>query len=394
MELRKFYATSVDEAMTAIRAELGEDVVILDIRTIREAGEDDAPPVERVEVWVQCESAPAPAIPPQAPAPEPEPASVIRDPEPVVESAAAPEPSTDETDAFASIEAQLRDALALAPEEEAISTPPEPPILAADGDLAAQLAELREQLRSVHGEMDTLREGMGWMGVGSLGGGTALSQCIVEGLSSTLTYSGGIRCLGTQHVVALIGPTGVGKTTMVAKLAWHFAVTESLSVGVLAADTQRVGAVEQVARYCRHLDVPCETIYTPEDVPAALERLADCRLVLIDTPGAGQRHTAVLEDVQALLLTADPAEVHLVLSANVSSATVRDIFHHYAGLHPDQLILTKLDETPGVPDVLPLAVGSGMAVSYLSAGQRIDTDLHVAAPEKILRFLGRGQEVF
>lgn len=357
MELRKFYATSMQDALEAIRAELGEEAVILDSRAFTEPGAEGEPPVERVEVWVQCTAAPAPhPVPDETPAPVPDllPPALPELPEETAGAALTEEPADD--------------------------TP----------RVLSELDELRRQLDTVHSEMDVLRDGMGWMGVGSLGAGNALGQCIVEGLAGALTYSGGIRCLGLPHVVALIGPTGAGKTTMTARLTWHFAVLQGMSVGVIAADTHRVGAVDQVTRYCRHLEVPCEVVYTAEEIPEALERLADRALVLIDTPGVGQRNPALLEEIQALLLAADPAEVHLVMSANVSSATVRDVFHHYATLHPDQLILTKLDETPGLPELLPLAVGSGMAISYLSAGQQLDDGLHLASPEIILRYLGRG----
>lgn len=335
MELRKFYAANIQEAMEMVRAECGEEAVILDSRTIREPATDGAPAVEHVEVWVQVPEMvlpPAPAEPPQ---------------EPAADGAPAP------------------------PDE-----------------LPGQVSDLRDQLASVHSQLDRLSDEMSWMGGSPLDGGGELAQCIAETLAGRMAYSGGIH-VGAQrpHVVALVGPTGVGKTTMIARLAWQFAVVEGRSVGVLTADTLRVGSVDQISRYCQHLELPLEVVYAPEEIPAALERLAECELVLMDTPGGSQRNPDYLAELHALLTAADPIEVHLVVNAGYSPAVLRDIVRRFADLQPDQVIFTKLDESPLCLEMFPLVFNSGMALSYLGAGQRIDRDLHIASADILYGFL-------
>lgn len=345
MELRKFYAANMQEALDMVRAELGEDVVILDTRTLREPGAPSEPPVERVEIWAQCAAGVASPPPPASlPAVAKEPVAVPME----------------------------------APDTACIEEP---------NDLAAQMQDLQAQLLNVHSRLELLSDGMGWLGTGSISLSNELVHGIADSLAGKLPVSGGIRCTGAPHVVALIGPTGVGKTTMVAKLAWHFAVTEGRKVGVISADTHRVGAQEQIERYCRHLELPLEILYAPDQAAEALARLADCELVLLDTPGGSQRNAEYLAEVGALLLAADPIEVHLVLNAGASSAVIRDVMQRYAGLHPDQVIFTKLDEAPTPLEVLPLVLGSGLSLSYLGAGQTVATDLTLASPEIISRIL-------
>ncbi|MHB0936625.1 MAG: flagellar biosynthesis protein FlhF [Armatimonadota bacterium] len=334
MELRKFYASSMQEAMAMVRAECGEEAVILDSRTIREPAVDGAPAVEHVEVWVQ---APEIVLPP---------------------SPAAP-----------------------------LTEPPTPEAPAPSDELTTQVYDLREQLIAVHSQLDQLADDMGWMG-GPLEAGGELAQCIAESLAGKMAYSGGIHPGEQQpHLVALVGPTGVGKTTMIAKLAWQFAVLQGLPVGVLTTDTLRVGAVDQITRYCRHLELPLEVAYTPEEIPAALERLAGCALVLMDTPGGSQRNADYLAEMHALLTAADPIEVHLVVNAGSSPAVMRDIMRRFADLQPDQLIFTKLDEAPLCLEIFPLVFNSGMALSYLGGGQQIDRELNIASADILYGFL-------
>jgi flagellar biosynthesis protein FlhF len=254
----------------------------------------------------------------------------------------------------------------------------------------SRLNALQEQLASVHRQLETLTDGLHWLGIGSLGSSGILMQCLSDGLTQQLTLSSGIRMTETPHRVALIGPTGVGKSTTIAKLAWRYAVEHRIAVGVVTTDTVRVGAIEQIRTYCRHLDIPLEVVYRPDDVPAALERLAECDLILIDTPGGSQRNTEYLTELEQSLQAFDPAEVHLVLCAGQNTAVAREVLARYGTLQPDQVIFTKLDEAVGLLELFTLLIGSGLAISYLSAGPDIETALEIATVEGISRILARG----
>lgn len=350
MELRKFYAANMQEAMDLVRRELGEDVVILDSRTLREPAGPGLPPVERVEIWAQL-----PAGNTTAPAPTPTPVATAQADVPRgMPASAAALPVSEDTEA-----------------------------------LEGQVHALKEQLLAVHTRIESLSDNMNWLGIGSLESAGELAQCIADSLAHKLPVTGGIHPTDEQHVVALVGPTGVGKTTTLAKLAWHFAVQENRKVGVITLDTMRVGALEQVRLYCQHIEIPLEVAYDAADITGALERLADCALVLIDTPGGSQRNADYLAELQELLLIADPAEVHLVLSATAGTPVVRDILQHYTLLHPDQVIFTKLDEASSLIELFPLIWSSGLALSYFSAGQMVAEDLLVVSAEVISRFLAK-----
>ena len=134
----------------------------------------------------------------------------------------------------------------------------------------------------------------------------SMLPCVVEGAEPTP---------GTKRRIALVGPTGVGKTTTLAKLAASLRLERGCTVGLLAADTYRIGAVEQLRSYARMLDIPLRVIRTPDDVGPALEALDDCDVVLIDTPGRSQRDKQNISELQELLAAFAPDETHLALSA-------------------------------------------------------------------------------
>lgn len=348
MELRKFYADDMQAGLELVRAELGEGAVILDTRSINDTG-PDGQPCERVEIWAYSSGDGAP-LPDAVPDAQPEELPLVPDVLPVM-------PASSLTGADSS------------------------------DDLALQVQDLQSQLQTLHYRLESFTENMNWLGTGSLENNSELTACIADSLAGKLPTSGGIRLGDGQHVVALIGPTGVGKTSMVGKLAWAFAVQQDVSVGVITTDTLRIGALDQIRLICGHLDVPLEVVYQPAEMAEALERLSSCALVLLDTPGGSPRQTDYLEDVRQFLLAADPMEVHLVLSAVSGAAAIRDIIQRTTVLHPDQVIFTKLDEALSLVEIFPIILGSGLAVSYLGAGPAIARDLQVASGEIISQLI-------
>lgn len=188
-------------------------------------------------------------------------------------------------------------------------------------------------------------------------------------------------------VLALVGPTGAGKTTTIAKLAAHPRAFGERSVGLLTLDTYRVGAVEQLAIVADLAGLPLEVAYGPGEVDAAMRRLAGCDVVLIDTPGRSPRAEALNGEWGALLAEARPDEVHLVLPAvlrgDIAAAVGRSFSVH--GL--THLLMTKVDEVPGEVGVADLAGSLRLPARWITDGQEIPTDLRPAAP-RILASLG------
>ncbi|TWU00744.1 flagellar biosynthesis protein FlhF [Stieleria varia] len=198
-----------------------------------------------------------------------------------------------------------------------------------------------------------------------------------------IRWSGPIRTQpGSRHVVALVGPTGVGKTTTVAKLAAGFRLDSKRRVGLLTIDTFRIAAVEQLRSYADIMDLPMQVVEQPDQMQPALKRLGDVDLVLIDTAGRSPRSDSRIEQLVELLRLAEVDETHLVLSATSSAAVIGSVLQGFSPAHPTSAILTKLDETPCTAAVLSAVTASatrpGMPLSYITNGQQVPDDIAIA----------------
>lgn len=210
------------------------------------------------------------------------------------------------------------------------------------------------------------------------------SDPIFHELEQRLSDCRPIRCQpGARRVVALVGATGVGKTTTLAKLAANFRLREKVRVGVVTVDTYRVAAVEQLRTYSEIIDLPMEVVATPAEMRTALEKLADVDLVLIDTAGRSPRDEAHLEELRLLLAEATPDETHLVLSTTATARGIQESIDRFGVVAPTSLLLTKIDEAPTLGHVAEPLFAAGLPVSYLTNGQRVPEDIGVAHPRTL-----------
>lgn len=187
---------------------------------------------------------------------------------------------------------------------------------------------------------------------------------------------------GGHKRVALVGPTGVGKTTTIAKLAAHYSVVEKRRVGLLTVDTYRVAAVEQLKTYAGILGLPVHVAYSLDEVPEMLHRLAQCELVLIDTAGRSQKHSGHVQELHQLLEMSD-CEAHLVLSASTKLEDLEHQMERFDSRRMDRILFTKLDETVTYGTIFTIAARSGMELSYLTTGQKVPEDIEVADSGKV-----------
>jgi flagellar biosynthesis protein FlhF len=192
---------------------------------------------------------------------------------------------------------------------------------------------------------------------------------------------------GQRRVVALVGPTGVGKTTTIAKLAAKLRLHEHRCVGLITLDTYRVAAVQQLRTYAEIMDVPLEVVSTPQDMNAALARLIDLDVVLIDTAGYSPRDTLRLQQLKSLLAEARPDELHLVVSAASSVEHLHQVVHRFTPLGVSAMTISKLDEATGLGHVLPVLHACRLPVSYLTCGPSVPEDLVVAESAQLLPVL-------
>jgi flagellar biosynthesis protein FlhF len=185
------------------------------------------------------------------------------------------------------------------------------------------------------------------------------------------------------RIIALIGPTGVGKTTTIAKLAAQFALIQKKRVGLITMDTYRIAAVEQLKSYSQIIGIPIEVVHNQLDVSAALKRLGDCDLVLIDTAGRSQKNVMQVGELKTLVAAAR-CETHLVLAASTRERDLLDQVKRFSDAAVDHILFTKLDETSTYGTLFNVAAQTGLAISYLATGQKVPEDIEPATSERLV----------
>ena len=178
--------------------------------------------------------------------------------------------------------------------------------------------------------------------------------------------------------IAFVGPTGVGKTTTLAKIAAQLTLKRGLRVGIVAADTYRIAAVDQLRTYAEILGVNVEVASSPTEAARACERLGDVDVILIDTAGRSQNDRMKLSELRAFLAAAQPDETHLVLSATASARTLAREAEAFGPLGVDRLVLTKLDEAASFGTLISLVERLGTRVSFFTHGQEVPDHIEVA----------------
>jgi flagellar biosynthesis protein FlhF len=223
---------------------------------------------------------------------------------------------------------------------------------------------------------------------------------------------------GSAKFVSLIGPTGVGKTTTVAKLAAHFKLRENKKVGLITIDTYRIAAVDQLKAYAEIMNVPLKVVMTEKEMAEAVQSMQEMDLVLIDTTGRSQNDTQRLEELRGFLdvvrdtadavaksknkkktSTNNPAqesetlETHLVLSCTAHPGQMMQVAEKFSQLGVDRVVFTKLDEAVGLGVIFNVICRLKLRLSYLTTGQDVPDDIEVSHRRKIAEMiLGRSGE--
>lgn len=200
---------------------------------------------------------------------------------------------------------------------------------------------------------------------------------------------------GTKpKVVFFIGPTGVGKTTTIAKIASRYKVEHNSRVAFVTADTYRIAATEQLRVYANILDAPMSIVYSAEELNAAIERESNFDLIFVDTAGFSHKNVEQREDVKNLICGIDEKyekEVYLVLSATTKYKDLQDIVDIYREISDYKLIFTKLDETTSYGNILNIKLYSGADLSYVTNGQNVPDDIEIFETQKIVKQLLGGR---
>jgi flagellar biosynthesis protein FlhF len=221
-----------------------------------------------------------------------------------------------------------------------------------------------------------------------LSDGNRLKERLAQMIEEEIPIAGPIQITpGRRHLVALVGPTGVGKTTTIAKLAANYRLREKRRVGLITVDTYRIAAVEQLRTYADIIDLPMEIVATPREMHQAVARMSDLDLILMDTAGRSPRDDVKIQELKSMLAEAAPDEVHLVLSSAASGSSLSKMAQQFAAVGTTALVLTKLDEAASLGNLLPLVRSSRLPLSYLTHGQNVPDDIAPADRQRLARII-------
>jgi flagellar biosynthesis protein FlhF len=192
---------------------------------------------------------------------------------------------------------------------------------------------------------------------------------------------------GRPLTIALVGPTGVGKTTTIAKLAATYRLKQGRRVGLITCDTYRIAAVDQLRTYAGIINIPLRVAMTPAEMRSACAAMADCDVILIDTAGRAPKDAARLGELRALIGAASPHQTHLVLSSSTAEASLLDAAERFAPLGCDRVILTKLDEAVSFGVVVNVLKRLNTRLSFVTTGQEVPDHIEAVTPDRLARLV-------
>lgn len=190
-----------------------------------------------------------------------------------------------------------------------------------------------------------------------------------------------------QAVVALVGPTGVGKTTTISKLAANYTINDKKKVSLITVDTYRIAAVEQLRTVGEIIGVPVEVVFTPQNLRNSIKENTDKELIFIDTAGRSHKNTIQMAEIKGFLEAAAPDDIFLVLSACTKYKDMLDIIEKYESLNIKKIIFTKLDETTTYGAILNVIDRSKKNLSYFTNGQSVPDDIEIVNQDKYYNLL-------
>ena len=385
MRIKKYVAESMPEALKQVKADLGANAVILNTRTLRKSSRLGLGGKGQVEVTAAIDAGASGKRPAKkATRPKSSPTATTKK---VLPSKPSQRSSVSEPSVAADPQWADRLSRQIKHLETAIKGGPQA-VSGSQMFLPGALAPLSEQLHKaglaeslIQNVLENVMLEPGEEGLKSLPPLQArAAQLVARWCADPAPTRLG---KGVRSVVALVGPAGVGKTTAAARIGAHFAGLGSRVV-LVAADTDRVGGLEQIRAYAAILNIPVEVVYTPEELGDLIRERKDVDLMLIDTAGAGPLDQDVHDRLGELMKEAAPNEVHLTLSASTDVHQMRDLAETYGPLGINRLLVTKLDETARLGAACTLAIESKLPLSYVTNGRAVPGDLMPGDPKMLM----------
>ncbi|MEK6642384.1 MAG: flagellar biosynthesis protein FlhF [Planctomycetota bacterium] len=396
MSLKTYRGRSMSDALARVKVELGRDAVILHTRTIRRGGvlglgaktfvEITATADSRVTTFRRATNGPTSGE-------KIESRATLRGIEP--EKPMAPLSSSRTVEVDPSIVKEIRELRSMVSGLVAKSPKPRPKV---PTELVDQYTRLLQQHVSEELARSLCERVAKQLKTGAIDPKSTdkaaitrdlveaeLQQCIETMVPSAPEFP--LNNPGGPTIIALVGPTGVGKTTTLAKLAANFKLREGRRVGLITIDTYRIAAVEQLRTYADILKIPLVAVNTPDEIVTAIAGMKNCDVILIDTAGRSQRDDLRVTELSQFLDAAKPDQVHLVLSSTSREEIIREAAMKFSPLGVKHVIFTKLDEAVGFGVILNVLNDVGLHVSYLTNGQAVPDDIEIGSASRVARLI-------
>ncbi|MBC8062246.1 MAG: flagellar biosynthesis protein FlhF [Clostridiaceae bacterium] len=373
MIIKRYIANNMNEALTRIRYELGKEAVIISQRKIRKPGFAGLFAKKSIEVTAAVEN------------------MIKNEDNSVKESIEA-------------IKQVMKNEIKAEKEVNIIKETQASALLVngnkeESSDLAKEIREIREMMSnmvSVKTTERTIRKSKLQVKLAQADINDSVSKKIQtriksieekleedEKLKITLEKMISISKVKMEGKVILVGPTGVGKTTTIAKLAGRLALIEKKKVGLVTIDTYRIGAIEQLKTYAEIMELPFKVVITLKEMDAALDSMKDCDVILIDTTGRSSKNTMQLSELRAFVEKVNTKNIHLVISSTTKNNDIQAIIDGYKVLNYSNLIITKLDETSTYGSILNILDYAKKPLSFVTTGQSVPDDIKNLTAEAI-----------
>lgn len=190
-----------------------------------------------------------------------------------------------------------------------------------------------------------------------------------------------------NDIVVLVGPTGVGKTTTIAKVAGRLALLEKKKVGLITIDTYRIGAVEQLKTYADIMNIPFKVVFSIKDMESAIESMKDCDTILVDTTGRSSKNVMQISELRAFIEKINTKNIHLVISSITKNRDINTILEGYKALEYNYIIVTKLDETTTYGPILNIVNTAKKPLSFITTGQNVPDDIKIPSKDEIVNLI-------
>ncbi|HWO77973.1 MAG TPA: flagellar biosynthesis protein FlhF [Bacillus sp. (in: firmicutes)] len=372
MKFKKYIGPSLPEVMKKVRAELGQNAVIINSKTVYKGGVMGLFRKKLIEVVAAID--PAAVEPIKRPSQQSEkPVSEITS---AVPYSKGKENHQDISMLLKEIQ-NLKESMNRTPVDYVVPEPYKPMMmkLADQGVAPFLLREWAQVLTELYykenrpDNSDLLK--------------SLLKQTIFAGKDSLLDQEGLLQ----KKFIALVGPTGVGKTTTLAKLAAKTILKDKKKVAFITTDTYRIAAIEQLKTYANIVGAPVEVCYNLEDFKRAKIRFSNYDTIFIDTAGRNFRNGQYVDDLKDVIDFKEDVQTFLTIALTAKETDIKQIIEQFSGLHIDRFIFTKLDETGQTGMILNLLWDTGIGVGYLTDGQNVPDDLKTAGKDQILSYL-------